>query len=308
MIFTESDFYVKSAKMKPRFSVVIPLFNKEQYVANTIQSVLAQTFGDFELLIINDGSTDNSLEIVKQISDPRISIITQENKGVSATRNHGISVSNTDYITFLDADDYWYPDFLSTLTSLIDSYPSEKVFSAAIEREFRHSVVAAKYSVNLENEIVVTDYFSASLKETVICTSAAVFEKSVFSEAGTFDENLKSGEDTDLWIRIGLKYKVVFIQKILARYILTAKSLSGTTISNIDLDKYRDREKNNPNLSKFLDLNRYSLAIQSKVNGESERYRQFSKNISSLPIKKKIVLKLPAFILKLLINLQKNRL
>src|SRR5690606_8126065 len=96
----------------PRFSVIIPLYNKENFVAATIDSVLAQSFSDFELIVVDDGSSDNSGQIVQSYTDKRITYIRTENRGVSSARNLGIEKASADYITFLDADDLWKPDFL----------------------------------------------------------------------------------------------------------------------------------------------------------------------------------------------------
>jgi len=104
-------------------SVIIPLFNKEVYIKKCIQSVLAQTYSNFELIIVNDGSTDGSLLKVLEFVDSRISFLTQENSGVSIARNNGVSVSKHDYIAFLDADDWWEPTFLEEMKALVETFP-----------------------------------------------------------------------------------------------------------------------------------------------------------------------------------------
>src|SRR3970040_1764287 len=99
----------------PFFSVIIPVFNKEKFIEVTLKSVLNQTFIDFEILIINDGSTDNSAQLIKGFDDPRIRYYYKENSGVSSARNDGIEKTQSNYISFIDADDYWYPDFLEEM-------------------------------------------------------------------------------------------------------------------------------------------------------------------------------------------------
>ena len=103
-------------------TIVIPLYNKESQIVDAIQSVFSQSFQDFELIVVNDGSTDNSIEMVKRFVDPRIKLITQKNAGVSAARNHGIKEAKGEFITFLDADDSWEPDFLKTQIYLAKKY------------------------------------------------------------------------------------------------------------------------------------------------------------------------------------------
>ncbi|MFE3869099.1 glycosyltransferase family 2 protein [Flavobacterium sp. LS2P90] len=293
----------------PFFSVIIPLFNKEKFIEATLKSVLIQTFIDFEILIINDGSTDNSAEIIKGFDDPRIRYFYKENEGVSSARNTGIKNAKAKFIAFLDADDYWYPDFLEEMFKNIQSYPQEKVFSAAIEIETSKKVIPASYSILKTNHCEIVNYFNASSKETVICTSCAVFHKSIFSETGTFDLKIKSGQDTDMWIRIGMNYPVVFSWKILARYIYDEKSLSKNKNylnQKINFSKFEEQEKTNLSLKKFLDLNRFSLAIKSKLIADDDNFNTYSKAIDqkNISLKKRILLIMPSVILKPLINLK----
>lgn len=291
----------------PFFSVIIPLFNKEKFIEATLKSVLNQTFIDFEILIINDGSTDNSAPIIEEFDDPRIRYYYKENAGVSSARNDGIEKAQSDYISFIDADDYWYPDFLEEMFKKIQRYPEEKVFSAAIEIETSKKVIPASYSIIKTNDHEIVNYFTASSKKTVICTSCAVFHKSIFSETGTFDIEIKSGQDTDMWIRIGMNYPVVFSWKILARYVYDENSLSKNKNylnKKINFSKFEEQEKTNPSLKKFLDLNRFSLAIKSKLIADNENFNSYSKaiDLKTISLKKRILLITPSPILKKLIN------
>ena len=293
----------------PFFSIIIPLFNKENFIEKTLKSVLNQSFVDFEVLIINDGSTDKSKEKVLEFKDSRLHYFYQENGGVSAARNFGIAKAQSEYITFIDADDYWYPNFLQEMFENIGRFPELKVFSAAIEVETSKKVFPSSYSILKTDDCQIVNYFEASFKETAICTSCAVFHKSIFEKTGNFDIQLKSGEDTDLWIRIGLIYPVLFSWKILARYIYDAQSLTKnhkTTINSLNFSKYSLLESTNTNLKKFLDLNRFSLAIKSKIIGDSERFQVFYRGIDlkNLSLKKRMLLQLPIFLLKPLINLK----
>src|SRR5690606_35592492 len=113
---------------------IIPLYNKERHIKSTIESVLAQTFQDFEIIIVNDGSTDNSEALVNSISDPRIKYFKQENKGVSTARNFGIEKSSAKLIAFLDADDYWYPNHLNHLKTLFETFPGCGIYATGYEK------------------------------------------------------------------------------------------------------------------------------------------------------------------------------
>ena len=232
----------------PFFSVIVPLYNKANFVENTLKSVLNQNFTDFEVIIVNDGSIDKSEEKVKGFNDDRIKYFYQENQGASSARNFGIEKANSNYITFIDADDYWFPNFLQEMFNNINEFSEQKVFAAAIEIETSKNIIPALYSIENRKNIQIVNYFDASYKTTAICTSCAVFHKSVFEKIGNFDTEIKSNQDTDLWIRIGLVYPVVFLNKILARYVFDDKSLSKKKIDwsqKLNFYKFIELEKNN---------------------------------------------------------------
>lgn len=292
----------------PFFSVIIPLYNKEYFIINTLQSVLAQTFSDFEILLINDGSTDESEAVAKTITDHRIRFFNKENGGVSTARNFGISQAKSSYITFLDADDYWYPDFLQTMRNLIEKFPEQKVFAGAIEIETSKNVMPGQYSIQKTAETEIVDYFEASEKESVIFTSCAVFHESVFEKVGVFDPEIRSGQDIDLWIRIGLEFPVLFTWKVLTKYVYDPKSLSKNksyTSTKLNFSKFGAFENQRPALKKYLDLNRFSMAIKSKITGDMDHFKKFSDNISkeNLTLKKKILLQMPGWILRFMVKL-----
>ncbi len=291
------------------FSIIIPLYNKEKFIGNTLKSVLSQTFTDFEILIINDGSTDESEEKIRGFKDSRIQYYSKKNEGVSTARNYGIEKSKSNYITFIDADDYWFPDFLQEMFQNSNRFPDLKVFSAAIEIETSKKIIPALYSITKTNDCEIVNYFAASVKESVIWTSCAVFHKSIFEEIGNFDTSIKSGQDTDLWIRIGLVHPILFSWKILARYVYDCNSLSKNTTfihEKINFSKFAFAEKTNLELKFFLDLNRFSLAIKSKLMGNRSLFEEHYNAIflDHLSSKKRLLLLMPAFILKPLIALK----
>jgi glycosyltransferase involved in cell wall biosynthesis len=224
-------------------------------------------------------------------------------------RNIGISLAQSNYISFLDADDYWYPDFLEQMYQAITLFPEQKIFTAAIEIETPKKTFPAVYSIEKNDDFEVVNYFKASSKETVICTSCAVFHRDVFEKVGNFDVAIKSGQDTDLWIRIGLVYPIVFNWKILARYVFDPQSLSKNqrlTQAKINFSKFAALEKLNPELKKFLDLNRFSLAIKSKIGHDKTHFETLylAIDLENLNLKKRILLLLPAYFLQKLIILK----
>lgn len=199
------------------FSVVVPLYNKANYVKKSIQSVLNQTSQDFEVIVIDDGSTDGGLEIVKQIADVRMKIIQQPNQGVSVARNSGVGYASYEYITFLDADDWWHPTFLEEMKALIISHSDAALFGSSYFIVKNQQNQRAKIGLD-EGYAGYIDYFKvyASTFWVPINCSFVVVKKSVFEALGGFKPALKFGEDFDLWVRIALEYQVAYMNKCLA--------------------------------------------------------------------------------------------
>ena len=275
-----------------RFSVLIPVYNKEKHLSKTIESVLQQSFIDFELIIVNDGATDTSETIIKSFTDPRINYIKQENQGVSVARNTGINAANANYIALLDADDIWKEDYLEKIDALIDEYPKQDVFAAVCTIESRGSTYQPTYSIaNLSpNKSYVVSYFAASYINTILTSSSTVLHKDVFEKIGYYNPSLPSGEDTDLWIRLGIDYTVVFLNTPLATYRYEPTSLSNSpkkVKKALDLDCYEKHIASHTGLKKFLDLNRYSLALHAKIAGNKEDYLKYKKGIDFKNINKK---------------------
>ena len=296
----------------PKFSVVIAVFNKEKYIADTLKSVLDQTFTDFEVVILNDGSTDNCEAEILKFSDPRIRYFSKENQGASAARNFTIQQAKAEYIALMDADDYWYPFYLEEQNRLINEFPEESVFATATELKRNGKTFKSNYSVDTEKkDSVLVVYFEASQLDSILLSISTVLKKDVFEEVGWYNPNIKSGEDTDLYVRIGLKYKVVFSPKICATYILRKNSLVKA-VKNFDekanFELYEIYEKHNSALKKFLDLNRYSLCIFAKIEGNKEVFQKNLKKIDreNLNKKQRILLKQNKSVLKYLLKTKNN--
>jgi len=201
------------------FSVIIPLYNKELSVRATIQSVLDQTLSDFEIVVVNDGSTDRSLEIIKQFEDKRIHVIEQPNGGVSSARNKGIKESKYEWIAFLDGDDLWKQDHLETLKKMISHYTIYKVFCTSYILSYQAFPVDSDNSI-----IVIDDYFEEAIKHHFFWTSVTCIHKAILEDLGGFNTALNRGEDLDLWARIGREYTFVRSKKITAIYRMDAEN------------------------------------------------------------------------------------
>ncbi|PKA84359.1 glycosyltransferase involved in cell wall biosynthesis [Ulvibacter sp. MAR_2010_11] len=201
-------------------SVVIPLYNKESFIAEAIQSVLQQTFTQWELLIVNDASTDNSVAFAKQSKDSRIRIIHIEKSGVSVARNVGIANASFSWIALLDADDWWDSTFLEEMARGIKEYPNQQLFASGRTHVF--PAFSKRYNnifLPKEGHTAIVNYFEVLQSYLpLINSSNAVIERSLFAEVGLFKEHQKLHEDHDLWIRLCLGREVVFVNKNLSFY------------------------------------------------------------------------------------------
>ena len=206
------------------FSIIIPLYNKEQSIASTLQTVLKQTYQDFEIVIVNDGSTDHSVEEVTKVLDSRIRLIHQSNAGVSAARNRGIEEAKGEYIAFLDADDVWKPDYLKTQYELTLKYPGCSVFTCNYEfkdtQEKVTSTIIRKLPFKDEDGILSNYFEVASCSHPPLWTSAVIVKKSAIQSIGGFPVGIKSGEDLLTWARLACKYSIAYTQKSQAIYNL----------------------------------------------------------------------------------------
>lgn len=294
-----------------RFSVVIPVYNKEKHLSKTLESVLQQSFTDFELIIVNDGATDSSEKLIEGFKDPRIQYIKQENQGVSVARNTGIKAAKAPYIALLDADDLWDRQYLEAIDTLILDYPNHQVFASACNIQSRETVYKPTYSIaNIApNKTYVLPYFASSYINTILTSSSTVLHRDVFEIIGSYNTELRSGEDTDLWIRLGLAYTVVFLNTSLATYRYEASSLSNSpkeVKNTLELDCYEKHIASHKGLKKFLDLNRYSLALIAKRIGNKKELIGYKEKIdpASLNTKQRILLNTPTFILKGLLQMK----
>ena len=208
------------------FSVIIPLFNKDKSINTTINSVLSQTFQSFEIIIIDDGSTDQSVQRVKEFNDPRIRLITKENGGVCSARNVGIKESTYDYVAFLDADDIWDSDYLLEQTRMIQDFPDAYMWGLNFA-EISNGRKVRTLATGLPSEFrgLVENYFGLRGRVSdLFCSSSVVIKKNAFNKAGLFDERLKYSEDIDMWYRIIANYPVAFNDKCYAYYRFDAEN------------------------------------------------------------------------------------
>jgi glycosyltransferase involved in cell wall biosynthesis len=201
--------------MKPDISVVIPLYNKERYIRRTLDSVLRQTFGNFELIIV-DSSDDGSTEIVRTYSDPRIRHIIREKRTyLPISRNVGAARAEADLIAFIDADDEWMPGHLEALHALAEEFPDAGVYTTPYIKVRPSGAPAVMIFAEIPRPPwhgYIRHYFRACSRGDVpVCSSSSAVKKSIFHEMQGFDEILiHGGEDQHFWGRIALHYPVAF--------------------------------------------------------------------------------------------------
>lgn len=242
-------------------SVVIPLYNKKESVAHTLECVLNQTYQEFEVVVVDDGSTDGSAKVVEGFVDERIRLIRQENGGVSAARNRGIKEAVSEYVAFLDADDEWKPEHLQTLVGLMEKYPQCGAYST--NYEFKQGDKVKQTILNripFEGEDgVLTNYFEvAGCSHPPVWTSAACIKKSLLNEIGGFPVGIKSGEDLLTWARIVIRTDWAYSLKATAVYWLGDERV-------IARRKHVEEDPVGDELIKIYNENKQSIGLKGYV-------------------------------------------
>lgn len=242
----------------PHVSIIIPVFNSEKFIQKTIESVIAQTYSDWEIIAINDGSTDKSLEILnkyKQELPSKIHVINQKNSGPSSTRNKGITEAKGKYIAFLDSDDLW---MLNKLEKQVEFLESDKeiglLFSDCYVIEGNRIINGKSYlerSKPFRGKI-----FNHLFYNNFIPTSTAIVRKDVLKEVGLFNQQYKISQDYDLWLRIAENYSVDFLDELLAEYRFHNEGISRNVelMINEDFNIMQYWLNTKPELKKKLNI------------------------------------------------------
>jgi glycosyltransferase involved in cell wall biosynthesis len=240
----------------PCITVIIPTYNRREYLKEAVDSVLAQKFTDFELFVIDDGSADKTADLVEKYTDPRVKYFFQEKRGVSAARNRGITGAAGEYISFLDSDDLWKKDKLSIQVSFM--MEKKSLISYTDEIWIRNSVRVnpmkkhKKYSGRI---------YEKCLPLCIISPSSVMIKRELFDEVGLFDEELPVCEDYDMWLRIASRYPVGFIdKKLIIKRGGHADQLSRRSWGN---DQYRVKA-----LLKMLETNHLDRRLRSLTEKE----------------------------------------
>lgn len=205
----------------PIFSVVIPLYNKQDFISKCIESVLTQRFPSFEVIVIDDGSQDDSENIVKEIKDDRVKYFHQKNGGVSAARNKGIEEASGEYIAFLDADDWYEDDFLNAVHKSILEHPDADAFTTGYFKHKNGAVTISTLSVTQKHHqsIVINDFYQNWTKGAFFFTSSCVVRKEYFIKNQRYFPLKESmGEDQEIWFHLAEHGCIVFTNAALSNY------------------------------------------------------------------------------------------
>lgn len=261
-----------------------------------------QTFPQFKILVINDGSTDSSLERLKTFQDDRIILINQDNKGVSAARNTGLIYAQEhdfEHIFLLDADDHWLPNHIETHLNLSTSFPDAAVFGSNYRIKKNERIQNTKFTgfTNQKNQYLI-DFFKFNYLNFTLNCSNISFKSKVLKEVSGFNQAVSHFEDIDFFIRLGIQLKVAFTHFVTVTIDETAENRSDTiSMTHRSYPDFNTYETNYPDvvgLKKYLDLNRYAIALQYRLVNNIPKALEFQKaiDLKNLTSKQTLLLKL----------------
>lgn len=258
----------------PTISVVIPLYNKEQEIEQTIRSVLAQTRQPEEILVVDDGSTDRSAEIVRAIASPLVRLITQANAGVSAARNRGIAEARSQYIALLDGDDQWEAGFLEVVERLILEFPGCGLYCTGFSVMSHDGLFPAPGPVERG---IIENFFRDSAHRYIANSSVSCIPREVFDAVGGFPEGMKIAEDLYMWIKIARRYRVCYTPERLMRYSKVASNRSASSYTP-EQTRYSFEELYDPAAPEeereFIARAALGKALTQSVKGGTEEARR----------------------------------
>ena len=273
-------------------SVIIPTYNSTKYIGEAINSVLRQTFTDYEIIVVDDGSTDNTKEIIDN-NFPQVRYYYLPHRGVSRARNYGIQRARGEFIAFLDADDLWFGEKLEKQIGVFNA--DQELMLVFTEHRFFDSNGIREATFSKKERLMKGDVVKNIFLYSHVALPTVMVRKNVFQEIGYFEENLNVAEDDNLWIRIALKFRIHLLDEVLVHCRMTENSLSRITsnvvtgvLKNVELI-----EKKYPDLRKRLgrvNIRRKKSYIYSDYgyfyfsNGDYETSRQcYLKSITYYP-------------------------
>ncbi|WP_071515816.1 glycosyltransferase [Geitlerinema sp. PCC 9228] len=265
------------ANSNPTVSVVVPVYNGEQTIQETIESILHQTFSDFEILVINDGSNDSTLDILSKIQQPKLKVFSYPNAGLSASRNRGVRQAKGDYISFIDADDLWTEDKLEKQLKALQENPNASVaYSWTNWIDGKGNFLRSGGYIHAEGDV-----FLDLLKRDFVESGSNVLVKTkAILEVGDFDESLNAVEDWDMWLRLAERYSFVCVPLPQILYRVSSTSMSAD-VWKMEKASFRAIEKACQNTSRKI-----TKDLKAQIFGERYRYLTI-KALDGYPDRKK---------------------
>ena len=295
------------------FLAIIPLYNKENLIHRSVRSALNQNY-PCDVLVLDDGSTDNSLERVQSLENKNLKILSHANQGVSYTRNLGINYAvkkGYHYVAFLDADDYWLPNHIEIHNNLASKFPEASVYGSNYNLLSKGKLSETKFSnMNAQRDLLLECFFEHNYLNSVLSGSSFSLRVSEFNNTIMFDESLTHAEDTDFFFKLGIYKKIAFSKTVTAVIDKSAENRSDkvkkSKRSYPDFSKYQSYISKHSGLSKYLDLNRFALTIFYRINEDLKKSHEIrqSINLDNLSAKQRLLLKMSRNQLKTLKSVQ----
>ncbi|MEH1871166.1 glycosyltransferase [Nostoc sp.] len=218
---------IKSSQRLPKISVIIPAYNSENTISHTIKSVLNQTFFDLELIIINDGSQDSTIEVIAEIKESRIKVFSYPHAGGNVSRNRGLNLAVGEFVSFLDADDLWTPDKLnSQLKALQENITAKVAYSWTDYIDANGKFTLSGKRINLNGNVyenLLLNNFLENGSNPLICRKALI-------KLGGFDESLSAAQDWDMWLRLASKFDFICVPSVQILYRISVNSVSSNLV------------------------------------------------------------------------------
>ncbi|MEN8992301.1 glycosyltransferase family 2 protein [Avibacterium paragallinarum] len=262
-------------------SIVIPLYNKQYSIRRAVESVLNQSYQNFEIIVVNDGSTDESLLQVSEIKDTRVKVISIENSGVAFARNLGIEKSRSKYVCLLDGDDEYYPEFLAEINKMISINSSCSLYSC------RYEVIDSNGHLKVGNLSLGNEYFgivnefykSYSLSRSLVCSSSVCINKDLFNRVGGFPVGKKTGEDIYVWLNLNLLGPTFFSSKILSLIHQDAENRTNTRVDReipYHLEYFLfNRSSNHQEIIDYCEKSAFIQSVDALRVGNLKIYRKY---------------------------------
>jgi len=282
--------------ISPRISIIVPLYNKVNEVERAIDSIFAQTIQDFELIIVDGGSTDGSLGVIKRYeSDTRYHLIHQISKGLPAGRNEGIAAASTDLIAFLDADDEWLPTYIEQILELYAKYPSAGLYATAYIPTYGNQIQKLPLCEIPEkpwNGILNSYFHSTALAmQPPFSPCSVTIPKSTYDRVGLFNPSLRIGEDTEMWGRIALCLPIAYSSTEGAKYHWISNNKMTDIRTPIDhhpfykyiisLPEQEEIINNTKGLQLYLEMEELNMAYINLIAGNKQYVKENLKFVQS---------------------------